>query len=188
MTDEPQTPADEARELAIRAFQGEILGIALFGDLADAVDDEDRREELAILCRLEERTAETLRGLLRELGVVPEPAPESERLGHDVARWAASAGEAEYLATFEPTITNAMRDFVRLRSLVDPRHAPIVDEVIAHEEALRSYAEARIAGEPDAARAARRHLERLDRNPSHLPDTAPLSAPPRTAGPPGGHR
>lgn len=170
MTGDVQTGADEARELAIRAWQGEILGAALFGDLADTVGDEDRREEFATLRRLEERTAETLRGLLRDLGVTPEPDPELERLGHDFARWAASAGEGEYLASFEPTIARALQDFVRLRSLVDPLHVPIVDEVIAHEEALRSYVEARIAGEPDAARAARRHLERLGPGSSHPPD------------------
>jgi hypothetical protein len=163
MTDEPQIRADEARELAIRAFQGEILGAALFGDLAGAASDEARREEFATLRRLEERTAETLRGLLRGLGVTPEPDPEFKRLGHDFAQWAASVDEAEYLATFEPTIASAMQDFVRLRSLVDPVQVPIMDEVIAHEEALRSYAEARIARQPDAARAARRHLERLER-------------------------
>jgi hypothetical protein len=98
--------------------------------------------------------------------VTPEPDPELERLGHDFARWAASVDEAEYLPSFEPTIASAMQDFVRLRSLVVRDQVPIVDEVIAHEEALRAYAEARIAGEPDAARAARRHLERFGGDPS----------------------
>jgi hypothetical protein len=146
---------DEVRELAIRAFQGEILGTALFGDLAAAASDDVRREEFATLCRLEIQTAETLRGLLGDLGLTPEPDPEYERLGHDFARWAASVDDAQYLATFEPTIASAMKDFIRLRSLVDPHHVPIVDEVIAHERALQAYADARLTGQADAAHAAR---------------------------------
>ena len=50
------SPEDPLPELWVRAYQGEVLGEALFAKIADTLDDPDRAAKMRVLSTLERRT------------------------------------------------------------------------------------------------------------------------------------
>jgi hypothetical protein len=138
---------DERRDLAAWAYQGEIVGQALFGTLADLQSDPERRAWLTTLCELEARVAVLLEPFVEELGVEPRASPESRLRGERMAQWSHEAGWVAFLESFEPVTQEALAKYRRLLELTDERNASTVQTLIEHEEALREFAQLACAGE-----------------------------------------
>jgi len=63
------SPEDTLDELWVRAYQGEVLGEALFGRIADRLDDPEQSAKMRVLARLERKTREAIVPSLERAGI-----------------------------------------------------------------------------------------------------------------------
>jgi hypothetical protein len=136
--------SQEAKDLWVRSYQGEILGEAYFGQAASQVDDVEQRAKLEVLTTLERCTKELLAPSLRRLGISTDADPAILEQAANGAR----AIDYDALVRALPAITGQYLGlYARLRQLVDPVDASVVDQLIAHEMALELFARRELAGE-----------------------------------------
>ena len=141
-----------ASELWIESYQGEVLGEALFGSLAERQEDREHRHQLVVLTLLERATKE-----------LAEPVFERRALDRgDTAATLVAAAELadsltdtawdEFLRSFEPITTQFLAKYRRLVELAsDETEREIAEAYVAHEEALAAFARRALgqeAGEP----------------------------------------
>jgi hypothetical protein len=138
----------ERDELADRAYRGEVRGEALFRALAEVAAFADHRHELETLALLEAQTAASLRPLVERLSLPAEPQESDRAIGRRMAAAGADYSWRDFLGLFAPTTANAIEQYRRLGELVDESDRAIVDDVVAHEEALQAFADASLRGDP----------------------------------------
>jgi hypothetical protein len=136
---------DEARELWVKAYQGEVLGEAYFAHLADHTDDPDHRAKLEALTALERCTREILVPVLQRLGIRAEP---------DLAILAGVAAGTDFdyhhmLEVVPPLAAEFLESYMRLRPLAGAEDVAVVDQLIAHELALELFAMRERAGDTE---------------------------------------
>ncbi len=151
-TETVQGLSQEARDLWVQSYQGEVLGEAYFGHAAGQTEDAQQRAKLEALTALERCTKALLAPSLARLGLPTDPDPA-------VLEQAGAAAWFDYGAMVQalPAITGRyLGIYTRLRDLVEPVDAPVVDQLIAHELALELFARRELAGEGD------RSLEPID--------------------------
>jgi hypothetical protein len=139
------SPDDPLDVLWVKAYQGEVLGEALFGRIADQLDDEDHKTKMRVLATLERRTKESIAPALERAGLSTEPDSESLRTAEALSS-AASTPWTDLLATFEPITSQFCAMYRRIGEL-DPTEIEASELLVAHELALRDFARAEIAGE-----------------------------------------
>ncbi|HSZ37914.1 MAG TPA: hypothetical protein VK773_12550 [Acidimicrobiales bacterium] len=139
------SPADPLDVLWVKAYQGEVLGEALFDLIADQVDDDDHKAKMRVLAKLERRTKEAVAPALERAGLPTEPDPESLKTAEALSGAAATPWK-DLLATFEPITSQFCAMYRRIGEL-DPAERETSDLLVAHELALRDFARAEIAGE-----------------------------------------
>jgi hypothetical protein len=139
------SPDDALDVLWIKAYQGEVLGEALFGRMADQIEDEERKTKMRVLTELERRTKESVAPALERAGLSTEPDPESLRTAEALSA-AASTPWKDLLATFEPITAQFCAMYRRIGEL-DPSETETSQLLVAHELALRAFARAEIAGD-----------------------------------------
>jgi hypothetical protein len=146
MTDTVSAPSDEAVRLWVESYQGEVLGEAYFAGMAQRVTDPALREKIELLTCLERSTKELLQPVISRLGVAAQPDPAAVDAAGNVT------DDVEYLPMLKNFVAAAadyLGRYTRLRSLVEPADAPIVDQLIAHELAFELFARRELAGESD---------------------------------------
>jgi hypothetical protein len=139
------SPDDPLDVLWVKAFQGEVLGEALFDRMADQIDDEEHKSKMRVLAKLERRTKESIAPALERAGLSTEPDPESLRTAEAFSSAAATPWK-DLLATFEPITSQFCAMYRRIGEL-DPLESEMSELLVAHELALRSFARAEIAGD-----------------------------------------
>ena len=107
--------------LWVKAYQGEVLGEALFGRIADQLDDEEHTAKMRVLATLERRTKEAIAPALERAGLSTEPDPEIPGARRRPGRAAATPWD-DLLATFEP-ITSQFSAMYRRIGELDPVRA-----------------------------------------------------------------
>ena len=157
----------EFDDLLCDAYRGEVLGEAFFRALADAQDDDTRRETLRVLQTVEARTAARLRPLVDAAGIDPGDAPSAT----DGARMAeAVAGQPwdGLLRSLRGALPEFLVKFERLQSLASDPDDPIMAELVAHERAIDRFAQLELDGRSDDALGVlREHLESFRRAGAH---------------------
>ncbi len=146
MTDSVSAPSDEAVRLWVESYQGEVLGVAYFAGMAQRVTDPALREKIELLTCLEHSTKDLLQPVISRLGVAAEPDQAVVDAAGNVT------DDVEYLPMLKNFVAAAadyLGRYTRLRSLVQPPDAPIVDQLIAHELAFELFARRELAGEFD---------------------------------------
>jgi hypothetical protein len=136
---------DPVAELWVRAYQGEVLGEALFGRIADRLGDPGRAAKMRVLATLERRTREAIVPAMERAGLSTEPDPEMLTLADALA-----AGDVEwdgFLAATEAITVQYIPLYERIGEL-DPTERAAAELLVAHEAALRSFARAELAGNP----------------------------------------
>jgi hypothetical protein len=137
------SPDDPSDELWIRAYQGEVLGEALFARIADHLDDPDRAAKMRLLSELERRTKEAIAPAMVRAGLSTEPDPEMLTLAD-----ALSQGVAwEDFLGATAAITEQYIPLYRRIGELDPSEQECSDLLVAHEAALRAFARAELAGD-----------------------------------------
>ena len=142
----------DATTLWRQAFEGEALGEALFRTMAERTSDDDRRAKLDVLRRLEGSTRDLVRPVLEQLGIPTDGEAEAAASGATFAEAAAAQPWPELLASFPANTAKYAAMYRELRDLVDVEHVPVVDALIAHEEALCEFSELELAGDTDPTR------------------------------------
>jgi hypothetical protein len=145
ITDPVTVTSDEAVRLWVESYQGEVLGEAYFAGMAERITDPALREKIELLTCLERSTKELLEPVIKRLGVPAEP-------DQAVVDAAGNVTDVEYLPmlkTFVAAAAEYLGRYTRLRSLVEPPDASIVDQLIAHELAFELFARRELAGEDD---------------------------------------
>jgi hypothetical protein len=146
MTD-VSAPSDEAVRLWVESYQGEVLGELYFAHMAERITDPALRAKIDLLTCLERCTKELLEPVIRRLGVSAEPDQATVDAVGNVS-------DVEYLPMLETFVAAAAQylgRYTRLRSLVEPSDAAVVDQLIAHELAFELFARRELAGEKDTS-------------------------------------
>jgi hypothetical protein len=137
------SPEDSLEELWVRAYQGEVLGEALFGAIADRLDDAEHARKMRVLATLERKTKEAIAPALERAGISTDPDPAMLELADALAvdvTWAAFMS-----ATIE--ITKQYIPLYERIGELDPTEQTASQLLVAHEVALRSFAEKELAGD-----------------------------------------
>ena len=141
----------DAATLWREAFEGEVLGEALFRTMAERTDDADRRAKIDVLRRLEGSTRDLLRPVLERLGIPTDGEAAAAATGAGFAESAVTQPWEDLLRGIPGTTAKYAAMYRELRGLVGEEEHPVVDALIAHEEALCAFAERELAGEDDPA-------------------------------------
>jgi hypothetical protein len=139
------SPDDPLDVLWVKAYQGEVLGEALFDRMADQIDDEEHKAKMRVLAKLERRTKESIAPALERAGLSIETDPESLSTAEALSG-SASTPWKDLLATFEPITSQFCAMYRRIGEL-DPSESKTSELLVAHELALRNFARAEIAGD-----------------------------------------
>jgi hypothetical protein len=136
--------ADPLDELWVRAYQGEVLGEALFGRIADRLDDPDQVAKLRVLATLERKTREAIAPALERAGISTEPDPDMATLAETLG--SADMAWRDFLGATEAITAQYIPLYERIGEL-DPAERAASELLVAHEAALRSFARAELAGD-----------------------------------------
>ena len=139
-------PEDSIQEILAKAYQGEVLGEALFRGIAEQLDDEDHAAKMRVLSELERRTKEAAAPALTRAGVDTRPDPEVLSTAAALVPDAAAMGWDELMESFEPITSQYIPLYRRIGEL-DPAEREISDLLVAHEQALGAFARAELVGQ-----------------------------------------
>lgn len=136
-----------AKRLWLESYQAELLGELLFERLADSTDNRDVQRKLAVLGRMEARTAALLRPVLERHGISTDPDAETLKNAEAYATAAASMAWTELLESLEPNTKQYVERYEQLRALSDDQDQGVVDALLAHERALCEFARRELSGD-----------------------------------------
>jgi hypothetical protein len=136
----------EYQELLLAAFEGERSGEEFFATMAESETDADRVAKLRTLEKIEARTAAVLEPLLTEAGLPIGDGVESRKAGRDLGAAAAAGGWDTFTKGLNDVLPDFLGSFVRCRQLApDPQHPALV-ALIAHEQAISTFAQLECTG------------------------------------------
>jgi hypothetical protein len=140
------TAEDTLSELWTKAYQGEVLGELLFGGIAEQIGDPDQAAKMRAVATLERRTKEATAPALERAGVPTEPDPEMEVLAAALIPGALGMPWGDLMGTIGPITQQYIPLYQRIGEL-SPAERETADLLVAHEEALREFARAEVAGD-----------------------------------------
>lgn len=141
---------DPIADLWVRAYQGEVLGEALFGGIADQLDDPEHARKMRVLATLERRTKEATAPALERAGLSTEPDPEMEATATALLPAALAMTWDDLIKTIEPITAQYLPLYERIGEL-SPEEGDTAGLLVAHELALRDFALAELAGDVTAS-------------------------------------
>ncbi len=139
----------EYQDLLLAAYEGERFGEAFFATMAAAESDPDRKAKLVVLEEIEARTARTLEPLARASGVPMGDGAESVRTGQELGAGSAAAGWDAFAKGLNDALPDFLASFVRCRELAPDPMDPALVALVAHEQAIATFASLECAGRPD---------------------------------------
>jgi hypothetical protein len=140
------SPDDGIEKLWEQAYQGEVLGEVLFGGIADRLDDAEHAGKMRVLATLELRTKEAVAPALERAGVPTQPDAEMVGVAEALAADSANHTWRELMTSIDLVTGQFIPLYGRIGEL-DPSERETADLLVAHEEALRDFARAELAGD-----------------------------------------
>lgn len=138
-----------ASGLWVEAYQGEVLGEALFGSLAAREEDAGHRHQLEVLALLERATKELAEPVFEQRSLDRGDTDATLKAAADLADALAGVTWEAFLASFEPIITEFLAKYRQLVELAcDDTERAIAEAYVAHEEALAVFARRGLGLEP----------------------------------------
>ncbi len=141
----------EYDDLLLDAYNGEVFGDAFFGALAHKQPDEERREKLKILQTVEARTATSLRRLITNAGLHPDPSAPRQQ-----AETLAAAVDPENWHGFLRGLLDALPQFLakfeRLKAIAPSPRDPALIALVNHEQAIERFAQLELDGDEKGSR------------------------------------
>jgi hypothetical protein len=130
-----------AEELWVESYQGEVLGEALFGALAERQDDPVRRGQLEVLTLLERSTKQLAEPVFEKRELDRGDTAATLAQAADLADALAGISWEEFLGSFSAITAQFMEIYVKLVDLAsDDSEREIAEAYVAHEEALAAFA------------------------------------------------
>jgi hypothetical protein len=143
----------EYQDLLLSAFEGERFGAAFFSTMADAETDPDRVAKLRTLEDIESRTAGALEALAREARVEIGDGAESRKTGVELGTGAATGDWETFVKGLNDVLPEFLASFVRCRELAPNPSHPALVALIAHEQAISTFAQLECTGHADLSHA-----------------------------------
>ncbi len=137
---------DGIEELWVKAYQGEVLGQALFDGIADQLADPEPARKMRVLATLERRTKEATAPALERAGISTEPDPETLATAAALIPGAAGLAWSELMASIEPITGQYIPLYERIGEL-NPAEQATAELLVAHEKALRDFGRTELAGD-----------------------------------------
>ena len=150
------------KALLRQAYEGEIIGEAMYACLEKLAENERQRQACRLLAELEHVTADVLLPAVRRHGVsVDRDAAWAE--GEAYTRRAAADGWVAYLKGVTPLAEQALVGMRRLHAMSDEQDRVATARLVAHEEAFMEFVDRELVGSPDSLEPLERFLadERL---------------------------
>jgi hypothetical protein len=138
-----------ADELWVESYQGEVLGEALFGTLAEREDDPDRRHQLQTLALLERATKELAEPVFERRALDRGDTTATVNTATEMADAVTGMTWEQFLGSFEPVTSQFLAKYQELVTLSsEPEEHAIAEAYVAHERALAAFAR-RALGQED---------------------------------------
>lgn len=149
VTTPPKLGAKSAAELWVEAYEGEVLGEALFGALASRQADAERSHQLEVLTVLERATKELAAPILERRGLARGDSAASVEMGRELAAGVADIPWDEFLRSFEPVTSQFLATYRRLVELAsDETERAVAEAYVVHEQALMAFVRRALGEEP----------------------------------------
>lgn len=129
-------------------FQGEVQSEAMFGALAGALPDIERRYKMRVLERLELETKELVRHKVSELKGDSAGSVQARETGIAQAKVLAAMPWEKFMHIFRREVAKFVTGFEELERLGPAADAAFLSAVTAHERALQTFSERECAGSP----------------------------------------
>jgi hypothetical protein len=130
-----------ADELWVESYQGEVLGEALFGLLAERQEDPIRRHQLEVLVLLEHSTKVLAEPVLDTRQLDRSDSSESLSAAQAFADALGSASWEDFAASILPVTEEFLGKYHELVALAaDGAELDVARAYVAHEEALATFA------------------------------------------------
>jgi hypothetical protein len=136
----------EYQELLLAAFEGERFGEAFFATMAEGETDEDRLAKLRTLEEIEAHTAAVLEPLVKQAGLPIGDGADSVRAGHELGAASAAGGWDTFTKGLNDALPDFLASFVRCRELAPDPQDPALVALIAHEQAISTFAQLECTG------------------------------------------
>ena len=137
---------DGIEKLWVQAYQGEVLGEALFAGLADRIEDPEHAGKMRVLATLELRTKEAVAPALERAGIPTASDPEMLALAEALVPDSATQPWEQVMRSLEAITGQFIPLYQRIGEL-SPAERETADLLVAHEAALRDFARAELAGD-----------------------------------------
>jgi hypothetical protein len=139
----------EAPALWVESYQGEVLGEALFGRLAQQQGDPQRRHQLEVLTLLERTTKELAEPLFDGRALDRGDSAATLTAAAELGDALADVPWEDFLASIGPITVEFLAKYHRLVELAtDGAERAIAEAYVAHEQALAAFAR-RALGQED---------------------------------------
>jgi hypothetical protein len=149
VTTPPDLDAMSAADLWVDAYQGEVLGEALFGALVSRQADPARRHQLELLTLLERATKELAEPVLEKRRLPRGDSAGSVEMGRELAAGVADVPWEEFLRSFEPVTSQFLARYRRLVELAsDHTERAVAQSYVDHEQALMGFVRRALGEEP----------------------------------------
>ncbi|MFN0088779.1 MAG: hypothetical protein ACKVWR_00695 [Acidimicrobiales bacterium] len=147
------------RDELIWAYNGEVLGEAMFATMAEAVSDPARAGQLAVMALIERQTKEQLARLLERERFEPDDSKAIAK-GQELGVRSARADWGRFLGSFAPATGPALERYKVMRDELSPAEdRPTMDALVLHEQVVQAFADLALAGDANPAGPT---LEALD--------------------------
>ena len=141
-----------AEELWVESYQGEVLGEALFGALAERQEDPDRRGQLDVLTLLERSTKQLAEPIFDKRGLDRGDTDGTLAQAKELTDAVAAIAWEEFLGSFAAITDQFVEKYLQLVDLApDDEERHVAEAYVAHERALAAFARRALgeeAGEP----------------------------------------
>lgn len=131
-------------------FQGEVTGEAMFGALAQSLDNPEHRYQMRVLEQLERETKELLRENVKRLGGETTESSAAREMGISQAKALAAMPWPKFIHIFRREVAKFVARFEEVEKSGPASDAKLLAAVTAHERALHSYSERESCGAEDA--------------------------------------
>jgi hypothetical protein len=141
--------SNATRDTLLRnAYEGEIIGEAMYAHLAGIAEDGYQRQAARLAADVERATAELLLPLIARHGVEVDP-DRAKQIGIDFTNDNIPQGWTNYFAMIQPLAEKALVGMERLHQLSDEADESATERLVAHERALLEFIRRDLAGAAD---------------------------------------
>ncbi|MGO9342847.1 MAG: hypothetical protein ACLP6E_10055 [Acidimicrobiales bacterium] len=138
-----------ASELWVESYQGEVLGEALFGSLAEHEPDAGRRHQLQVLTLLETATKQLADPVFERRQLDRGDTAATLVTAAELAEALAGISWEDFLGSFDAITTQFLAKYRQLVELAtDDAERQVAEAYVAHEEALAAFARRALGSEP----------------------------------------